>query len=501
MSSDRVDAEKYLKLNGLNGLGRYKYVLVLANEIVQENKQKQIQALETKLVTPGIREFGLVDLSLICLPHQNHIAWEQHRMFGTLNRHALRATKALGVVGATWATDHYVFADSCQRNIRTVITAARITYEEGNFEQVHKKVADLILSTCTINAGLYIKFAQQIATVGTILPKEWSGFKNLYDKAPSVSYDVVESIFQRELGKSTKEIFSEFTEEPVASASIAQVHRARLRSTGKEVAVKIQKPEIAKQMDMDLLTFKVMTYCLEKVFDLPMYWGANFIEKHLREEVDFINEARNAEKAALHISEVPSLAKRVFVPKVYWNLTTSRVMTAEWMDGIPLYDEAEIRKEGFSLADIMTMIVNTFSDQIFRAGFVHCDPHPGNILIRRNPLTPKNPDIILLDHGLYVTTDPAFSHNYALIWKCLMTQEVDTVEQITKSWGIRDVQIFASGTLQRPWKRDKVMHVRTGGDLKDMYEMQKKAKERAKENLRIVWAMIGLFGKWANGNK
>jgi hypothetical protein len=105
-----------------------------------------------------------------------------------------------------------------------------------------------------------------------------------------------------------------------------------------------------------------MTYLLEKVFDLPMYWGAAFIEKHLREEVDFVNEARNSEIATKHISEVPELAGRVTIPKVHWDLTTSRVMTAEWIDGIPLYDEIAIKKQGYSLSDIMTIVVDIFSD-------------------------------------------------------------------------------------------------------------------------------------------
>ncbi len=91
--------------------------------------------------------------------------------------------------------------------------------------------------------------------MGTILPKEWSNFKKLYDSAPSVSYEIVDQIIRRELGKSPNELFSEFSKNPIASASIAQVHRARLKSTGEEVAVKVQKPEIANQMDMDLLTY------------------------------------------------------------------------------------------------------------------------------------------------------------------------------------------------------------------------------------------------------
>ncbi|KAI8851825.1 ABC1 family-domain-containing protein [Chytridium lagenaria] len=282
---------------------------------------------------------------------------------------------------------------------------------------------------------------------GHILPKEWADFRNLYDQAPSVSFETVEAIFLKEFGKKPHDIFSEFSREPVASASIAQVHRARVKDTGEEVAVKVQKPEIAKQIGMDLLAFRIVTYCLEKIFDLPLYWSADYIEQHIRQEVDFKNEARNAEKAAKNILEVPSLAARVYVPKVFWPLTTERIMTAEWIEGLRFSDTERVIREGHDTEDLMTVMVKVFCDQIFRSGFVHADPHPGNLIIRQR--FNDKPQLVLLDHGLYVTCTDSFKHNYALLWKCLFTGETDVLEDITKQWGIRDIQAFASGTLPK----------------------------------------------------
>ncbi|KAJ3208217.1 hypothetical protein HDU67_006937 [Dinochytrium kinnereticum] len=345
-------------------------------------------------------------------------------MFSRLH-HRLRVPVAAAAgIGIAYTVDRYAYASTLERNMRTLYAGIQVVYEykvnfvPGKVEQVHKKVADLILDTCKKNAGLYIKF-----------------------------------------------------------------HRARLRSTGEEVAVKVQKPEIAKQIGIDLLAFRVVTYCLEKIFDLPLYWSASYIEDHIRQEVDFENEARNAEKAAKSISEVPSLASRVHVPTVHWPLTTKRVMTAEWIEGTRFSDTERVIAEGYDTQDLMTVMVEVFCDQIFRSGFVHCDPHPGNLIIRKRNNSLNKPDLVLLDHGLYVTCTDSFKHNYALLWKCLFTGETDVLEDITRRWGIKDVQAFASGTLQRPWMPGKVVHVGEMASVTTMFKNQMEAKERARKFL------------------
>ncbi|KAJ3117970.1 hypothetical protein HDU96_004646 [Phlyctochytrium bullatum] len=290
--------------------------------------------------------------------------------------------------------------------------------------------------------------AQQIASVGHILPKEWKEFRKLYDSAPAVSYEEVVKIIKEELGSSPEDLFSEFGKEPVASASIAQVHRARLKTTNQEVAVKVQKPEIPKQIDLDLFAFRAVTYLLEKIFDLPLYWSADYIENHIRQEVDFVLEAKNAETAAKSIKEVPSLSGRVHIPSIVWPLTSQRVMTAEWIEGTRFSDVDGLTREKFDRADLMTVIVNLFCD---------------------------------VDHGLYVKCSETFKHNYAVLWKSLFTGELPVLEEITRQWGIQDVKGFASATLQRPWMPGTALHIGEMGSIKDAYEMHLDAKERAKQ--------------------
>ncbi|KAJ3023588.1 UNVERIFIED_CONTAM: hypothetical protein HDU68_008546 [Siphonaria sp. JEL0065] len=423
-----------------------------------------------------------------------------------------------GSLSAVFVVDHYGYASALQRNLRTVWTGVKMTYEPGNFEAVHQKVADMILDTCSTNSGLYIKcrplfssisntdylqtVAQQIATFSTILPPQWSNFKKLYDQAPSIPYDIVVKTIKAELGAHPDNIFDDFEPTPLASASIAQVHRARLKSTGELVAVKVQKPDVGVQIEADLFTFKIVINVLERVFDLPMTWTIPTIDKHLREELDFVHEARNSEIAEKFIQQVPSLRDDVHVPKIHWDYTTKRVMTTEWIEGIN-FGHVETVKQTWGherVEKMMTVLVNLFSDQIFRTGFIHCDPHPGNILLRPNPEHQSRPQIVLLDHGLYIQSSPEFTQDYTRLWTSLFSHDLNAVESIVKRWGINDVQLFAIGTLQKPWSKGKGMKGSTVRDImdtpklsevatdpearkKEMYDRQMKMKERARQYL------------------
>ncbi|OXV06017.1 hypothetical protein Egran_06217 [Elaphomyces granulatus] len=142
---------------------------------------------------------------------------------------------------------------------------------------------------------------------------------------------------------------------------------------------------------------------------------------------------------------------------------------------------------GLSVKDVMTTMIDLFSAQMFLWGWVHCDPHPGNIFIRRQPS--GKPELVLIDHGLYIQMNPQFRHQYALFWKSLLTLDNQTIESIVRSWGVKNADIFASATLMRPYR---------GGDMstskrleglskkekqKRMYEMQQAARKGIREIL------------------
>jgi aarF domain-containing kinase len=125
---------------------------------------------------------------------------------------------------------------------------------------------------------------------------------------------------------------------------------------------------------------------------------------------------------------------------------------------------------GLSLKDVMTTMVDLFSAQMFLWGWVHCDPHPGNIFIRRKPS--GKPELVLIDHGLYIHMDPDFRHQYARFWKALLTFDNKTLGEIAKGWGIQNSDIFASATLMRPYR---------GGDLSTQNHIQGLSKSELQQ--------------------
>ncbi|KAJ3114778.1 hypothetical protein HK100_001558 [Physocladia obscura] len=425
----------------------------------------------------------------------------------------LRIAAVAGGVGVgLWQTDRVVFCSAGERSLRTLAVGVRLAwmykfeFEPATYDAVHAKAADLILETCKKNSGLYIKFAQQIATVSNILPPQWNGFRALYDNAPAVPLSSIERVFAAEFaGKQPSDLFDDFEPVPRASASIAQVHRARLKNSRQYVAVKVQKPDVAVQVEADLLSFGVVMHLLQALFDLKLSWTLPSINSHLRQELDFVNEARNAEMAREHMKQVEAFRGGVVaVPRIYWELTTPRIMTAEWIDGQSFGDVEGVRRRWGpeNVEKMMATLVNVYADQLFRTGFLSADPHPGNILIRPSPTNPKIPQLVLLDHGLYIRCSSEFVSDYRNLWVSLFSHKVEIVERIVKKWGIRDVQLFAIGTLQKPWTKkvgftgdiniardvldfEKVERDGTDGKLsvEQRIAMQAKMKQRVQEYL------------------
>ncbi|KXS09927.1 ABC1-domain-containing protein [Gonapodya prolifera JEL478] len=398
--------------------------------------------------------------------------------------------------GSLYAVDHFAFSDSIQRSFRTLKAGALITldykinFREGagleDLQRIHERTAQRILDTCKKNAGLYIKFGQAIASQNHVLPPQYNDtFKVLYDSAPVVPSTDVRTLFIEEFGHPPEAVFDEFDWTPIGSASIAQVHKARLKD-GTPVAVKVQKPYIKTQMNWDLACQSIVTHALEYLFDIPMTWTLDYTHRHLRLETDFRNEARNAERAARDFKGEKEFRDDVYVPKVFWEHTSGRVMTAEWIDGVPLSATEEVTKR-FDATAVVGKIVDMFGFQIFKSGFIHADPHPGNFLIRPNPSNPRKPQVVLLDHGLYVEESQSMRLTYAQFWKALMLMDLPTLTRITADWGMGDVSMAATSALMRPFDPTKAAQSGTSAlskpTAKDVFEAQMKAKERARKML------------------
>ncbi|KZT69737.1 ABC1-domain-containing protein [Daedalea quercina L-15889] len=441
-------------------------------------------------------------------------------------KYARRSLYFAGTLGVLYFADTEFNASSVTRNLRTFWTCAMIALDyklnftpelSDQIPALHARVADLVYDLFTSNGGLYIKIGQAFANNAALMPAPMQEkFAKLFDDAPQVAYSVVDKVFRREFGRppaGPDGVFEVFEERAAASASIAQVHRAKLKPEdgGHWVAVKIQKPDVGKQVEWDLGAYRIVMWIYEKyIFDMPVYFTVDFICDHLRRELDFELEAKNAQETAHFVAAEPRLADKVYVPKVFPALSTKKVMVAEWIDGVRLSDRRAIRAlmgEG-PPADapalpargplkggvkwIMNTMVELFSAQIFDWGWVHCDPHPGNIFVRQHPRHPGRPQFVLLDHGLYVRLPRPFQRQYATLWKGLMTLDYAQVEAVATEWGIGETGLFASATLMRPVRlrrrRDRNQGTgeseqRTRWDQMSEYERSVQLKERLRKFL------------------
>ncbi|KAG0330552.1 hypothetical protein BGZ99_000023 [Dissophora globulifera] len=381
------------------------------------------------------------------------------------------ATVLSAAATGIYLIDTHKNAKAFQRTARTAWNGVLIGWDykfnftPGKADQIndlHQRVANRILHVCQTNGTL----------------------RALYDDASSVDYSVVEKIIRKELGKEVHEVFSSFSRLPVAAASIAQVHKATLLD-GTVVAVKVQKPEIPVQIEWDLIAYRLLIKCYEYIFDLPMSFATDYTIKHLREETDFINEARNSELCNEFLQRDAKLRTQVYVPKVFKECSTKQIMVAEWVDGCRSTDKRAIQEMGLSVKKVMDSVVDVFAHQIFISGFVHCDPHPGNVLVRKHPDNPRRHQLLLLDHGLYMRESEAFRKQYCQFWKSLFLLDRETIQEICTLWGVGDSQMLANATLLKPYNINRSPNITAPSNTSvlDAYEIQMKLKTSLKDFL------------------
>ncbi|KAK9500319.1 hypothetical protein O3M35_001602 [Rhynocoris fuscipes] len=313
-------------------------------------------------------------------------------------------------------------------------------------EGAHKQSAELILNGCLRNGGLYIKLGQGLVIMDHILPKEYiDTLRVLQDKCLVRKPDEVHQLFLEDFGKPVNEVFDKFEENPVAAASLAQVFRGKTK-TGEEVAIKAQYIDLRDRFVGDIATLTILLNFAGWLHpDFDFAWVLNELKGTLEKELNFLNEGHNGERCAKDLKDFPF----VYVPKIYWDLTTPRILTTEWIDGIKISDKEKLLSEKFSLADIDYKLFKTFAEQIFHTGFVHADPHPGNILIRRGP--DKKAQLVLLDHGLYETVPDNVRESLRQLWKSIVLNDHDSMKKYSVELGIdaKDYRLFCIALGQR----------------------------------------------------
>jgi predicted unusual protein kinase regulating ubiquinone biosynthesis (AarF/ABC1/UbiB family) len=225
----------------------------------------------------------------------------------------------------------------------------------------------------------FIKVGQALSTRPDLVRKDFlEELIKLQDQLPSFDNAIAFSIIEAELGQSIKELFSQITPNPVAAASLGQVYRAVLH-TGEEVAVKVQRPNLLPILTLDLYLMRWAASWLSPLLPLNLGHDLTLIVDEfgikLFEEVDYINEGRNAEKFAHNFRDDPT----VKVPLIYWRYSTIRVLTLEWINGCKLTDTKNLCAAGLDADTIIQTGVISGLRQLLEHGFFHADPHPGNL--------------------------------------------------------------------------------------------------------------------------
>lgn len=402
----------------------------------------------------------------------------------------IRPTAVLGLLGlaglVTYEVDTHLNASVLQRNLRTGIAGAAIALDyKFNFksgdaksaEELHERCAKRLLKVCEQNGGLYIKLGQAIGVQAAVLPKPYHALAKMFDDAEHMSTAVVRAVVEKELGRPIDEVYSSFDDQPIAAASVAQVHKATLKSTGETVAVKVQRPSIRAQAYWDLLSFRILLHFYSNVFDLPLAYFGGYISEQIERETDFLAELENGKKARRNIANDPQKVIRdtCYVPWCVDEFSTSRILTMEFIQGATrMTDEKGIRNMGLNVKEVARSVCEVFASQIFQHGFVQCDGHAGNVLVRRHPNGKRGQhQVVLIDHGLYVSISEKFRRQYAELWKAIFEVDIGTLERITTEWGMgkQSAELFASATLMRPWRKPKTDE-----------EREKEEEERKKNN-------------------
>ena len=227
----------------------------------------------------------------------------------------------------------------------------------------------------------FIKMGQILSTRPDLIPMEFiTQFEKLQDTVPPFSFADVKTTIESELRAPIATIFQDFDETPVAAASIGQVHRARL-ATGEDVAVKVQRPDVRKTIEVDLEIILHLATLLEQNVDAYQIYNptkivAEFADT-IKKEINYRNEAFYVERFARQFSDDPT----VYVPVVFSEATTTKVLTMEYIDGVKASDIERLDEGGFDRKVIAARGADLIFKQIFVHGFFHADPHPGNIMI------------------------------------------------------------------------------------------------------------------------
>ncbi|ORY20838.1 ABC1 family-domain-containing protein [Naematelia encephala] len=298
----------------------------------------------------------------------------------------------------------------------------RLKRRQGR-KDCHLRSAERLLIALRKNSGIYVKLGQHVAAV-QVLPTEWTQtMRPLQDQCFPTPLDEIDDMLKEDLGKGLDDLFSDFEPNPIGVASLAQVHRAIDKQSGRPVAVKLQHADLQEFVRVDMATVNFAIGLVKYIFpDFEFSWLGEEMNEMLPLEMDFRHEASNSARCRgefLHLRGKTSL----YLPEVLW--AERRCMVMEYIAGARIDDLKYLKDHSIDRNQVSQELSRIFSQMVYLNGHFHADPHHGNLLIRpkaRDSTSPFNFDICLLDHGQYFDIPDDLRVNYARFWLSLIKQ-------------------------------------------------------------------------------
>lgn len=336
----------------------------------------------------------------------------------------------------------------------------------------------------------FIKLGQILSTRGDLLPASYRAeLAKLQDSAPPVASEQIRATFAEEFGRSVDEVFSAFDMQPIAAASIGQAHAATLPD-GSEVIVKLRRPHIIEDVEEDLRVLVDLSYLAARHWEMARYYDivaivAEFAQT-LRAELDYLHEGHNLERIASNFADESSL----HIPTIYWDLTTTRVLTLERIRGIKITNVAELEAQGCDRGVIARRATRILLTMILRDGFFHADPHAGNVFVERDGR------IGLIDFGMVGEVDRSSQDGLMKLMLGITQQDAsrlaDTMldlsaghTSVDRNALRRDLQRLLARYSNRP-----ISDVRFGAFISEMIEVLRTHRLRLPPDLALLLKTI-----------
>lgn len=335
----------------------------------------------------------------------------------------------------------------------------------------------------------FIKLGQLLSTRPDLIPPEYiTELEKLQDDIPAIPFAAVEQVCS-DAGIDLQKDFTWVDPDPIAAASIGQVHKARLTG-GEEVVLKVQRPGVDKIVETDLEILAELGSILQK----RTSWGRVYkisevideLASAITNELDFEKEARNADIFYKNFEH----DDKVIIPRVYWQYTSKKVLTLEYVDGIKISDFSGLKNAGYDTARICKNLVEAFFKQLYDHGFFHADPHPGNIAVT------DHEGIILYDFGQVGVIDEVLKQNCVELLLGMMRYDAEKVTQALIKLRIGDHSVDKAdlkqniSRLQQKYYGLPLSQIKIGEALSELMELSAKFRIRLPAELSLMIKMF-----------